>query len=68
MHARPKNIMSKVSDEKEKIDQIIKEVKDEKEREKIKKELETTDEKINKMVYELYGLSEEEIRVVEGGY
>ncbi len=27
--------------------------------------IETTDKEINKMVYELYGLTEEEIRIVE---
>ena len=33
--------------------------------EKIKNEIEITDKEIDGMVYELYGLSEEEIRVVE---
>ena len=45
----------------------LKETTDEKEKLKIKKELETTDDKIDEMVYGLYGLSEEEIRVVERG-
>ncbi len=35
-------------------------------KEKLKDEIDKTDDKINKMVYDLYGLSEEEIRVVEG--
>jgi hypothetical protein len=34
--------------------------------EMIKREIESTDREINKLVYELYGLSEEEIRIVEG--
>ena len=33
--------------------------------EKVKNEIEMTDKEIDKMVYELYGLSEEEVRVVE---
>jgi len=35
------------------------------EAEKIKNEIEMTDKEIDRMVYELYGLSEEEVRVVE---
>ena len=31
------------------------------------REIETTDNAIDRLVYELYGLSEEEIRIVEGG-
>ena len=31
-----------------------------------KAEIEKTDKEIDKMVYELYGLSEEEIKIVEG--
>jgi hypothetical protein len=31
----------------------------------LKKEIDTTDKAIDKMVYELYGLSEEEIEIVE---
>lgn len=30
-------------------------------------EIESTDGAIDRLVYELYGLSEEEIRIVEGG-
>jgi len=33
----------------------------------VKREIEATDKVIDKLVYELYGLSEEEIRIVEGG-
>jgi hypothetical protein len=33
---------------------------------KIKAEIEITDKEIDKMVYELYGLSDEEIKIVEG--
>ena len=32
----------------------------------IKTEIENTDKEIDKMVYELYGLSEDEVKVVEG--
>jgi len=32
----------------------------------LKAQIDSTDKEIDKMVYELYGLSEEEIRVVEG--
>ena len=35
------------------------------EAEKVKNEIELIDKEINEMVYELYGLSEEEVRVVE---
>ena len=31
-----------------------------------KREIESTDKRIDRIVYELYGLSEEEIRIVEG--
>ena len=34
--------------------------------EMVKREIESTDTRIDKLVYELYGLSEEEIRIVEG--
>lgn len=36
-------------------------------RERLTREIDVTDQEIDKQVYELYGLSEEEIRVVEGG-
>ncbi len=36
------------------------------EQEIVKREIESTDSAIDKLVYELYGLSEEEIRIVEG--
>ena len=32
----------------------------------LKAEIDKTDKEIDKMVYELYGLSEEEIKIVEG--
>jgi len=32
----------------------------------VKQEIESTDKMIDNLVYELYGLSEEEIRIVEG--
>ena len=32
----------------------------------LKAEIEKTDKEIDQMVYELYGLSEEEIKIVEG--
>jgi hypothetical protein len=35
------------------------------ERERIEREIAVRDEKIDEIVYELYGLTEEEIRVVE---
>jgi len=38
---------------------------DEKEYNEVKEEIEKTDKEIDKKVYELYGLGEEEIRVVE---
>ena len=37
------------------------------EQEMVKREIESTDREIDSLVYELYGLSEEEIRIVEGG-
>ena len=36
------------------------------EQEMVKREIESTDSGIDRLVYELYGLSEEEIRIVEG--
>ena len=36
------------------------------EQEMVKREIESTDREINSLVYELYGLSEDEIRIVEG--
>ncbi len=35
------------------------------EQEMVKREIESTDRGIDRLVYELYGLSEEEIRIVE---
>ena len=36
------------------------------EQEMVKREIESTDREIDQLVYELYGLSEDEIRIVEG--
>jgi hypothetical protein len=36
------------------------------EQEMVKREIESTDRRIDALVYELYGLTEEEIRIVEG--
>jgi hypothetical protein len=36
------------------------------EQEQLKQRISYTDKKIDKLVYELYGLTEEEIKVVEG--
>jgi hypothetical protein len=36
------------------------------EQELVKREIESTDRQIDALVYELYGLTEEEIRIVEG--
>jgi hypothetical protein len=33
----------------------------------LKQQIDETDKEIDRMVYELYGLAEEEIRIVEGG-
>ena len=35
-------------------------------KERVKREIESTDNAIDRLVYELYGLSEEEVKVVEG--
>jgi hypothetical protein len=37
------------------------------EQERVKREIESTDMAINTLVYELYGLTEDEIKIVEGG-
>ena len=37
------------------------------EKEMIQREIESTDGAIDSLVYELYGLTEEEIKIVEGG-
>ena len=37
------------------------------EQEQVKREIESTDGRIDRLVYELYGLTEEEIKIVEGG-
>ena len=42
------------------------ETKDNKTKAVIQKQIEITDKKIDALVYELYGLTEEEIKVVEG--
>jgi hypothetical protein len=34
----------------------------------LKLRLRATDKETDKMVYELYGLTEEEVKIVEGGY
>ena len=34
-------------------------------KERVKREIESTDKAIDRLVYELYGLSEDEIRIVE---
>jgi hypothetical protein len=36
------------------------------EQEMVKREIESTDRQVDTLVYELYGLTEEEIRIVEG--
>jgi hypothetical protein len=36
------------------------------EKEPIQRQIAATDKKIDKLVYELYGLTEEEIKIVEG--
>jgi type II restriction/modification system DNA methylase subunit YeeA len=35
--------------------------------ESLRREIESTDREIDRLVYELYGLTEEEIKIVEGG-
>ena len=35
-------------------------------KERVKREIESTDRQIDRLVYELYGLSEDEIAIVEG--
>ena len=37
------------------------------EKEMIQRQIQATDEQIDRLVYELYGLTEEEIKIVEGG-
>ena len=37
------------------------------EQEMVKREIEVTDRHIDRLVYELYGLTDEEVRNVEGG-
>jgi hypothetical protein len=34
--------------------------------ERVRREIESTDRQIDSLVYELYGLSEDEIKIVEG--
>ena len=36
-------------------------------KESLRREIEATDQQIDRLVYELYGLTEEEIKIVEGG-
>ncbi|MHB8778323.1 MAG: hypothetical protein ACYC6R_11260 [Anaerolineales bacterium] len=36
------------------------------EKERVAREIESTDKAIDKLVYELYGLTEDEIKIVEG--
>ena len=37
------------------------------EKRRLERQIEATDGEIDRLVYELYGLTEEEIRIVEGG-
>jgi len=37
------------------------------EKERLKREIASTDAQIDRLVYELYGLTEDEIKIVEGG-
>jgi hypothetical protein len=37
------------------------------EADRLAREVESTDREIDRLVYELYGLTEEEVRIVEGG-
>ena len=37
------------------------------EQELLQREIESTDAQIDRLVYELYGLTEEEVKIVEGG-
>ena len=49
------------------LNEHLKEIKDESaEKAKIEKEIRETDKEIDKLVYELYGLTEEEIKIIEG--
>jgi type II restriction/modification system DNA methylase subunit YeeA len=41
-------------------------VKNPEEKTRIQRQINSTDEQIDKLVYELYGLTDEEIRIVEG--
>jgi hypothetical protein len=41
-------------------------VQNPREKENIEKQIESTDKAIDQLVYELYGLTEEEIKIVEG--
>ncbi len=36
------------------------------EKERLQRQIQSTDRQIDKLVYELYGLTEEEIKIVEG--
>jgi len=38
------------------------------EKESLQQEIEATDRRIDQLVYELYGLTEKEIKIVEGGF
>ena len=50
------------------LNERLKEIKDDlAEKVKIEKEIRDTDEIINKLVYNLYGLTDEEIKIIEDG-
>ena len=36
-------------------------------KERVKREIESTDKQIDRLVYELYGLTEDDVKIVEGG-
>ena len=56
----------KLADKMLSLNKELKEIKDDlEEKVKIEKEIRDTNEKINKLVYELYGLTEEEIEIIE---
>ena len=47
--------------------EVLSKAKTPHEQESIKRQIAATDKQIDQLVYELHGLTEEEIRIVEGG-
>jgi hypothetical protein len=66
MRLNPKVLLI-LSEHSIKSDRIEHEVRKPQEQEMVKREIESTDRQIDTLVYELYGLTEDAIKIIDGG-